>query len=155
MPRPSWSTGSASPRRPLGRRWHRRTLAYDLTTVGDVVNTTSRLESEAAGGEISFSARMADALGQAPGEQVEVAIKGIARGTSLRADPSPGRWVRRRRPSPGGLRAVGVFEPVGDLLGPAVIAFGGALLCRQEVVRPQRTTVEDRDPLSPAPIHTG
>jgi len=34
------------------------------------------------------------------------------------------------------------------------IAFGGALLLRQEVVRPQRTTVEDLTRFSPLPIYT-
>lgn len=49
---------------------------YDFTAVGDVVNTASRLQAQAAGGEILYSARVADRLDQRSGERVELRLKG-------------------------------------------------------------------------------
>jgi adenylate cyclase len=57
----------------IGKRW-----LYDFTAVGDVVNTAFRLQSEAGGGEILLSSRLADRLGEAAGERVEVPAKGKA-----------------------------------------------------------------------------
>ena len=51
---------------------------YDFTAVGDVVNTASRLQGEAQGGEILVSARLASLLDEPPGEPVEVSLKGKA-----------------------------------------------------------------------------
>jgi adenylate cyclase len=49
---------------------------YDFTAVGDVVNTASRLQGQAAGGEIVISERVAYGLASAPGVREELALKG-------------------------------------------------------------------------------
>ncbi len=40
------------------------------------MNTASRLQGQASGGEILLSSRLADRLAEAPGERVKVAVKG-------------------------------------------------------------------------------
>ena len=49
---------------------------FDFTAVGDVVNTASRLQGEARGGEVLISRRLADELDEPPGKPVEVSVKG-------------------------------------------------------------------------------
>ena len=48
----------------------------DFTAVGDVVNTASRLQAQAAGGEVIVSARLATYLDEPPGEVVHLELKG-------------------------------------------------------------------------------
>ncbi|MGD9737391.1 MAG: adenylate/guanylate cyclase domain-containing protein [Solirubrobacterales bacterium] len=50
----------------------------EFTAIGDVVNVASRLQGEAAGGEIVASARLVERLDPAPGERIELALKGKA-----------------------------------------------------------------------------
>ena len=60
---------------------------YDFTAVGDVVNTASRLQGQAAGGEIVLSDRVANGLSDRPGERVALTLKG-------KSEPEPGYRVR-------------------------------------------------------------
>jgi adenylate cyclase len=55
----------------------RRSL-NDFTAIGDVVNVAARLQGEAAGGEVVVSGRLAERLSEAPGERVELILKGKA-----------------------------------------------------------------------------
>lgn len=52
------------------------TAVHDFTAVGDVVNTASRLQALAAGGEVVLSARLAGALSDAIGVPELVGLKG-------------------------------------------------------------------------------
>jgi adenylate cyclase len=49
---------------------------HDFTAIGDVVNTASRLQHEAAGGEVVLSARLAAHLHDPPGRLEQLELRG-------------------------------------------------------------------------------
>ena len=49
---------------------------HDFTAIGDVVNTASRLQAQAGGGEVVISARLATFLEHPPGQLERLEIKG-------------------------------------------------------------------------------
>lgn len=51
---------------------------YDFTAIGDVVNTASRLQATAAGGEVVYSARVAADLDEPEGTRETIELKGKA-----------------------------------------------------------------------------
>ena len=56
----------------------------ELTAVGDAVNTTARLASQASAGEIVVTTEAADAVGLDPGlERRILELKGKSQGTEL------------------------------------------------------------------------
>jgi adenylate cyclase len=63
---------------------------FDFTAIGDVVNVAARLQGQARGGEIVFSARLAERLAEPPGEPVELTLKGKDRPVAAYRCPPPG-----------------------------------------------------------------
>jgi adenylate cyclase len=51
-------------------------VVHDFTAIGDVVNTASRLQAQAAGGEVLVSARVTALLDDPPGELEQLVLKG-------------------------------------------------------------------------------
>jgi adenylate cyclase len=67
---------------------------YDFTAVGDVVNTASRLQGQAKGGEIVLSERVAAGLPEPVGVPVELTLKGKSRPEhAFRVAVSPGTEI--------------------------------------------------------------